>query len=188
MKTTVDIKASFAETLKKEVGEMSSITELVPRATLEIQDCDCCTSSIEVEEALKRNLPGYAGKIEIKMTNPNARQQRLDLVKIEEEAAAQHLMAGRVLIGFISCRVRRRAEVGRCFRCLDYGHYSASCKGPDRSKVCYYCSSTGHKIKECKVSEPTCFLCSKSDVETKKHLAGSRACKAFQEALATAKK
>ncbi|XP_035737756.1 uncharacterized protein LOC118448519 [Vespa mandarinia] len=188
METTVDIKASFAKTLKKEVGEMSSITEMVPRATLEIRDCDCCTSSIEVEEALKRTLPGYAGKIDIKMTNPNARQQRLDLIKIEEEAAAQLLMAGRVLIEFISCRVRRRAEVGRCFRCLDYGHYSASCKGPDRKTVCYYCGYTGHKIRECKVSEPTCFLCSRSGVETRKHLAGSRACKAFQEALAKVKK
>ncbi|XP_035737499.1 uncharacterized protein LOC118448400 [Vespa mandarinia] len=186
MKTTVDIRASFAETLRKEIGGTSSITELVPRTTLELRDCDCCTSSIEVEEALKRTLRGYAGKIEIKITNPNARQQRLALVKIEEKAAAQLLKAGRVLIGFISCRVR--AEVRRCSRCLDYGHYSASCKGPDRSKVCNYCGSTGHKIKECKVSEPTCFLCSKSGVETRKHLAGSRACKALQEALATAKK
>ncbi|XP_035742778.1 uncharacterized protein LOC118450898 [Vespa mandarinia] len=188
MKTTVDIRASFAETLRKEVGETSSITELDPRTTLEIRDCDCCTSSIEVEEALKRTLRGYAGKIVIKITNPNAGQQRLVLVKIEEEATAQLLKAGQVLIGSICCRVRRRAEVRRGFRCLDYGQYSASCKGSDRSKVCYYCGSTGHKIKECKVSEPTCFLCSKSGVETRKHLAGSRACKAFQEALATAKK
>ncbi|XP_035736367.1 uncharacterized protein LOC118447926 [Vespa mandarinia] len=187
-KTTVDIRASFAETLRKEVGETSSITELVSRATLEIQDCDCCTSSIEVEEALKRTLPGYAGKIEIKITNPNARQQRLALIKIEEEAVAQLLKAGRVLIGFISCSVMRKAEVRRCYCCLDYGHYSASYKGPGRSKVCYYCGSTGHKIKDCKISEPTCFLSSKSGVETRKYLAGSRVCKVFQEALETAKK
>ncbi|XP_035724082.1 uncharacterized protein LOC118442503 [Vespa mandarinia] len=149
-KTTVDIRASFTETLRKEVGETSSITELVPRATLEIRDCDCCTSSIEVEEDLKRMLPGYAGKIEIKMTNTNARQQRLAHVKIEEEAAAKLLKAGRGLVGFVSCRVKRRVNVKRCFRCLDYGHQSASCNGPDRSKLCYFCGSTGRKIKECK--------------------------------------
>ncbi|XP_035740255.1 uncharacterized protein LOC118449594 [Vespa mandarinia] len=181
--TTADIRASFAEILRKEVRETSSITELVPRATLEIRDCDCCTSLIEVEEALKRTLPDYSGKIKIKMTNPNARQQCLALVKIEEEAAAMLLKAGRVLVGFVSCRVRRRAEVGRCYRCLNYGHYNASCTGSDRSKFCYFCGGTGHKIKDCKDSEPTCFLCSNSVVETRKHLAGSRACKTFQEAL-----
>ncbi|XP_035742250.1 uncharacterized protein LOC118450547 [Vespa mandarinia] len=149
-KTTADIKALFGETLRKEVGETSSIAELVPRATLEKRDRVSCTSLVEVEEALKRTLPSYAGKIEIKLTNPNARKQRLALVKIEEEAAAKLLKAGRELVGFVSCRVRRRAKVRRCISCLDYGHNCASCKGPDRSKVCYYCGSTGHKIKECK--------------------------------------
>ncbi|XP_035725541.1 uncharacterized protein LOC118443129 [Vespa mandarinia] len=186
-KTTADIRASFAETLRKEGEETSSITELVPKATLEIRDCDCCTSSIEVEEVLKRNLPGYAGKIEIKMTNPNTREQRLTILKIVEEAVAKLLKAGRVLVGFVSCRVRRREELRRCFRCLDYGHYSDSCDGPDRNKSCYSCGGMGYKIKGCKVSEPTCFLCSNGIVETRKHQAGSKPCKAFQETLATPK-
>ncbi|XP_035740321.1 uncharacterized protein LOC118449627 [Vespa mandarinia] len=53
--------------------------------------------------------------------------------------------------------------------------------------VCYYCGSTGYKIKECIVIEPICFLCLKSGVEAWEHLAGSRPCKSFQEALATVK-
>ncbi|XP_046815180.1 uncharacterized protein LOC124422573 [Vespa crabro] len=187
-RTIADIRASLAETLRKVVGETSSITELVPRATLEIRDCDCCTFVVEVKEALKRTLPDYAGKLEVKSTNPNARQQHLALVRLKEEAAGKLLKAGRVLVGFVSCRVRRRTEVSRCYRCLDYGHYSASRKCPDSSKYCHFCDSTGHKIKDCKVSEPTCFLCSNSEDDPKKHLAGSKACKAFQEAHATANK
>ncbi|XP_046834336.1 uncharacterized protein LOC124431021 [Vespa crabro] len=172
-KRTKPETASFAETLRKVVGNTSSITELVPRPTLEIRDCDYCTSLVEVEEALKRTLSDYAGKLEVKMTNPNARQQRLALVKIEEEVAAKHFKAGRMLVGFASCRVRCRADVRRCYRCLDYGHHSASCKGPDRSKFCYFCGGTRHKIKDCKDSEPTCFLYSNSVAESKKHLMGS---------------
>ncbi|XP_046837586.1 uncharacterized protein LOC124432619 [Vespa crabro] len=109
-RTTADIRASFAETLRKVVGETSSITELVPRAMLVIRDCDCYTSVVEVEEALKRTLPDYTGKLDVKLTNPNARQQRLALVRLEEEAAGKLLKASRVLVGFVSCRVRQRTE------------------------------------------------------------------------------
>ncbi|XP_043499965.1 uncharacterized protein LOC122522757 [Polistes fuscatus] len=167
---------------------MSSITELVPRATLEIKDCDYCTSLADVEEALKRILSDYSGKAEVRLKNPNARQKRLALVKIEEDAAAKLLKAGRLLVGFVSCKVRRGAELRRCYRCLEYGHHSTSCKGNNRSKLCYFCGGTEQKLKDCKVSEPTCLLCSKNDADLKKNLAGSRACTAFWEALAGASK
>lgn len=72
-KISAEARALFAKILKKAAGDTSNITELVLKATLEIRDCDCCTSAAEVEKALKRTLPDYKGKAEIRLTNPNAR-------------------------------------------------------------------------------------------------------------------
>jgi len=44
------------------------------------------------------------------------------------------LEAGRVRVGFVSCRVRRWEDRGtnRCRRCLVGGHLAKDCEGPDR--------------------------------------------------------
>lgn len=181
-KSTAENRATFSKSLTAVVGKSSSVTELTPTTQVEIRDCDCCTTVAEIEEAVIRTLPDYKGIMKVKLTRPNSREQRLALVKVEEPAAEKILEVGRLIIGFVSCRVRRSVQIQRCFRCLDYGHYSTNCKGPDRSKLCYRCGKSDHKGAHC-TAEPSCFLCAPNNLRSAKHSAGSRICAAFKEAL-----
>ena len=60
---------------------------------------------------------------------------------LQEEARALKLLKGaHIKIGWVFCRVRRKKEVNRCFRCLGFGHIAVDCRGPDRSRCCWRCS------------------------------------------------
>ncbi|XP_033228978.1 uncharacterized protein LOC117180594 [Belonocnema kinseyi] len=65
---------------------------------------------------------------------------------------------------------RQKLEVIRCYRCLNFGHRAASCKGSDRTKACWRCGAEGHKSAKC-VSAPLGFLCSaRSEKPRSNHL------------------
>ena len=174
-KTTAEGRQGFTDALREALGESGSVRVLVPRTTLEIRDMDSCTTVEEVELALRKKLQTYEGKLEVRLTRPNAAGQRMAVFSIEEEAAARLLETARICIGWISCRLRRREQLTRCFRCLGYGHESRACKGPDRSNQCYRCGSVEHKVADCKAS-PKCFLCTGGSLG---HVAGSGSCRVF---------
>ena len=70
---------------------------LVPRTTLEIRDMDSCTTLEEVELALRKKLQNYEGKLEVRLTKPNAAGQRMAVFSIEEEAhSATGVAAGSI--------------------------------------------------------------------------------------------
>ena len=113
---------------------------------------DSCTTVEEVKLALRKKLQTYEGKLEVRLTRPNAAGQRMAVFSIEEEAAACFLESARICIVWISCRLRRREQVTRCFRCFGYGHEIRACKGPNRSNQCYRCGSEEHKAADCLAS------------------------------------
>ena len=53
------------------------------------------------------------------------RGNRKAYVLLEEERALKLLRGAHIKIGWVSCRVRRKKEVNRCFRCLGFGHIAA---------------------------------------------------------------
>lgn len=68
------------------------------------------------------------------------------VVRVSPEVRTILIGAGRVYIGWDSCRVEDEAGVVRCFRCQAYGHLAARCKA---AKVCGHCAGEGHEKKEC---------------------------------------
>ncbi|BES90724.1 ZnF_C2HC [Nesidiocoris tenuis] len=179
----------FADKIKAVLGDRGTTRSLVPRVSLEVRDLDDVTTVEDVRAALERDLkPEDTNEMEIFLTKPNVRGQQSAVVKMVEKTALQLLERGRIRIGWVNCRVRQRAEVDRCFRCLGYGHRAPSCKGPDRSRLCYQCGEEGHTKKDCK-STPKCVLCAKlgMPLDRTAHLPGSGGCKAFREALEGAK-
>ena len=68
---------------------------------------------------------------------------------LEEARALKLLKAAHIKIGWVSCRVRRRKELNRCYRCLGFGHMAADCRGPDRSRCCWRCGEEGHIAGSC---------------------------------------
>ena len=82
---------------------------------------------------------GVGGEIEIRLTDANSRGQRLAIASVQETEALKLLKTGKIKVGWVICRVRRRIPLDRCLRCLGYGHHARDCKGTDRSIMCYKC-------------------------------------------------
>lgn len=188
-RTTAEARTRFFEAVQKAAVGVSSARELIPRVRLEICDVDCCTTKDEVEEALRRALPERPRNLQVNLTRPNTRQQVAAIVTLDEISAKALLRTARVKVGWVNCRIRRRTEIPRCFKCLGFGHQSDRCPGPDRGKACYRCGAGEHKAKECKES-PKCFLCAENGErsEAHRHVAGSGKCGAFRTAFARARR
>lgn len=178
---------SFTQALEDAVGTLGSVKSMVPMKSLEVRDLDCLTERGEVEQALKRDLGDIAG-LRVGLTTPNSRSQMAAIVDLPEQAAARLLKQGRIRIGWVSCRVKLRTEVKRCFKCLSFGHESGSCAGPDRSKACFRCGKEGHVAKTCK-EKALCMVCAEAGVQQQNlgHVLGTGLCKVFRDALRTAK-
>lgn len=82
---------------------------------------------------------------------------------------------GKLLVGFVSCRLRLREDEARCYKCWGKGHMASKCKGKDRSKCCFNCSQPGHTAANC-TNAPRCDKCQQEG-----HRTGARSCK-VQEA------
>ena len=136
----------------------------------------------EVRQAIAQ--AGVEGEIEIRLTDANNRGQRLAIASVKETGALKLLKTGKLKVGWIICRVRRRIPLVRCFRCLGYGHHARDCKGTDRSKMCYNCGQTGHLAANCN-NKPHCALCSEMavNVTEQKHILGTTKCRALRLAL-----
>lgn len=69
----------------------------------------------------------------------------------------------RVPVGWTMCRVSPRRPVPvRCYRCHDFGHQSATCKGPDLSGTCRKCGEKGHKAPDCPSGSDRCVACERA--------------------------
>lgn len=179
---------AFEGTVKELLEGAATVRKLVPKCCLEIKDLDCCTEKEEVEEALRRDFPAL-NEVKVFLTAANSRGHRLAIIEVDERASDQLLNQGRIKIGWLYCRVRRRITVARCFRCLGYGHVASTCNGPDRGNVCFKCGGVGHKGKACSAPE-SCVLCRERGVDQEglSHVPGSGRCRTFREALEKTRK
>ncbi|XP_046686584.1 uncharacterized protein LOC124372251 [Homalodisca vitripennis] len=172
-------KDGFSSALKTAIGESGTVSVLEPRASIEIRDLDSFSTGEEVQEAVERELGASAGVVKVFLTQPNRREQKLAVVSLSEWGVNQLLRTSKIKIGWVNCRIRRRVEVTRCFRCFGYGHLQTDCKGPDRKalNLCLKCGESGHKRDTC-AAKAKCFLCANEDQDTvdTKHTPGSRTC------------
>jgi hypothetical protein len=183
------------ERLVKEItgalGEGATVRKLVPTCAIEIRDLDSGADEKEVLDALNSAVAGVLeeGQAKVKSLRPAYGGTQLAVVTMPANAAQAVLGCGKIRVGWVNCRVRQRIHLTRCFRCHEFGHLAADCKGKEnRAAMCLACGRAGHKAKECK-NKPHCMLCSQkpgnSDVN---HQATSGKCPAFRAALERARK
>ena len=177
LSTGEKLQPGFVQHIKETVQQAASITELKPKATVEIRDLDSLTEDKEVEEAIKSAIESTTEDVRIQLTPPNSREQVRAFVTLSTESAEKLLKLAKIKIGWIRARIRLRQTTKKCFRCFGVGHLQSSCQGPDRSKLCVKCGETGHKIKEC-TREARCCICADSGRHPVDHLPGSRGCPA----------
>ena len=85
---------------------------------------------------------------------------------LEEARPLKLLKGAHIMIGWVSCRVRRKKEVNRCFRCFGFGHIAADCREPDRSRCYWRCGEEGHLAGSC-TGKPWCYLCAAKEEKTR---------------------
>ncbi|XP_033228834.1 uncharacterized protein LOC117180444 [Belonocnema kinseyi] len=132
-----DGRSKLSAAIRSVVGEDARVRELVPRTEVEVLDLDTTTDGEEFEAAIRRHFGEQLfGEMKVCLTKRAFRATLKAFVEINEEIATKLVHAGHLKVGWMSCRVRKKIEVIRCYRCLGFGHKAASCKGPDRTKGC----------------------------------------------------
>uniref|UniRef100_A0ABD2WN04 CCHC-type domain-containing protein n=1 Tax=Trichogramma kaykai TaxID=54128 RepID=A0ABD2WN04_9HYME len=139
--------------------DAATASALSHRTVLEIRDFHECATREEICAALCHQL-GVA-KLEpdvVRSLRKAYAGTQTAVIDLPDELAAKAIRLGHLRVGWVSCRVRERAEASRCFRCWEFDHVAARCVGPDRSKLCYQCGQDGHRSKTCR-NAPVCLLC-----------------------------
>lgn len=162
---------------RMEVRKVGDDTE-----TLYIRGMDISTEKEEIKEAIERTLEETNIDIQTSELRPMRNNTQAITVTISKRKAETLLKKGPLKIGLTRCRVERKVNVDRCFRCWDYNHTAKECKGPDRSKCCFKCGKGEHDYKTCKENE-ACPLC-----KVEGHKAGTGRCKAFMAAISLVRK
>lgn len=141
------------------------------------------TDEKEVEAALISHFGEQpAGEVRFSLTKKAFRGTLKVFAELNEETALKLVRAGYLKVGWVYCRVHKKMQVTRCYRCLGFGHMAAVFKGPDRTRGCSRCSKEGHRSVEC-VSTLKCYLCaSKAGKPWTDHLLGTMRCASFREA------
>lgn len=181
----VDGDAQKADILRRAItrnidNEVRIANRLV---TIHVLDIDATTTKDQVEEAIK-NMPTCSNlqDVVVKSMRPSRDGNQIATVQVSRNNANILLMAKRIKIGWVNCRVRERVAVTRCYKCLDFGHTLKECKGPDRSNLCINCHQPGHKARECDGPHfcPSC--------NTNEHRPDSTNCPKFRELIKAQRK
>ena len=147
---------------------------------LEIRDVEVSTTKEELIAELA--TLGHKEGTKVLHTIPDRRGTLTAIVELPANAARDLTLKGNIRIGWSVCRVRRRVELLRCFRCHCFGHPARRCTGLDRTALCYNCGESGHTAKQCKNS-PRCAQCDPTRAPGVNHRTGSGACPAFRRML-----
>ena len=146
--------------LKEVIGAIGTARHLIPRIEVEIADTEPSIEAEDVENAV-RGFFDHASELKLKvsLTKRPYRGNRKAYVLLEEAWALKLLKATHIKIEWVSCRLRQKMKMNRCYRCLGFSHMAVNCQGLHRSRSCWTCGEEGHVAGSC-TRKPQCYLCS----------------------------
>lgn len=148
-------------------------------ATVHITDIDADIDEEELKKEIVKNGVDISEKqLTVASLRPNRSGNQTATVKMKKDAAAELVKRGRIKIGWVLCRLRFRVNIRRCYKCLDFGHRTSVCTGPDKSDTCMQCGKRGHKAKECEEKILYCTSC-----KDEGHRADSTKCPLFRKLI-----
>ena len=131
----------------------------MPTVEVKILDVDPTVEEEEVVEAVRSCIWEEPSEgVEVSLTRKPFRDTRKAFVRLEEARAMTFLKATHMKVGWFSCRIRRKTELNRCYRCLSFGNMAANCWAPDRNRCCWRCDEERHAPASCS-RRPWCYLC-----------------------------
>ena len=132
------------------IGASGPVRHLVPMVEMEILEIDTTVNAEDIAEAVGsclREEPSLG--MEVSLTKRPFRDTRKAFVRMEEARALKLLKVAHIKIRWVSCRVRRKTKVKRCYQCLVFGHMAAECRGLDHSRSCWKCGEEGYTAGTC---------------------------------------
>ncbi|XP_062556887.1 uncharacterized protein LOC134221716 [Armigeres subalbatus] len=166
---------SYGALAQEVLGESVEVRALHDEVTLQCKQLDEVTTSEEIASAIKDQGGVVVANASIRLRRgPQGTQ--IATVKLPAIDANKVIKVGKLKIGWSVCPVSlyQPPVVDKCFRCLEPGHKSWACKGPDRSNLCRRCGEEGHKAHTCEKA-PSCTLCA-SRKQEHNHAMGGPAC------------
>ena len=132
----VDLKCSKEDrgrldtALKEVIGASGTARHLIPRIEVEIANIEPSIEAGDVENAV-RGFFDHASELELKVsfTKRPYRGNRKVYVLLEEVRALKLLKVTDIKIGWVSCRVRQKMKIDRCYRCLGLATWRRTAEG-----------------------------------------------------------
>lgn len=178
--------SEFRGTMREVLGTTAEVRALTHEVIIEIRDIDEVTDKDDVHKALINISEEFKSlqSSAIKSLRKAYGGTQTATIGLSAVLASQLLELAKIRIGWVVCRIREKLTPRRCFKCFDYGHTAARCKGQnDHSGKCLRCGEVGHKIKMC-TRKPSCILCRESGSNiVSDHVTGCTVCPYYKKAL-----
>lgn len=152
----------LSQSIKRRFGQQVYVKPDEKQVILHVRDIDAIATKQDIEDAVKTTLTENdlmcAENSYVTNVRPTYGTCQMATVRVPESAAKALTRKGRIRIGVTYCRIERRKEHPRCFKCWGLDHLALSCTGPDRTGLCSNCAQPNHQAKTCK-NNSFCPIC-----------------------------
>lgn len=105
------------------LGQQANVRVVTTTCTLKIRDLDEITEAEEITETLAKNVDKTTpSDFTVRAIRQSYSGTRLAVVTTPAQYADTLVRMGRIRIGWVTCRVREKAEVIKCYMCMGFGH------------------------------------------------------------------
>jgi len=172
--------ARLREAVIQTLGSDAVVKHTTRTETIELRDLDSETMTEEITQAVVNTTGTSPDSVKVIRMLPSYGGNVMAVIKMKYKDTSMLQTLGRLIVGLLRCRVKLKTQMPRCYKCHNFGHYRALCRGPNRTAQCMTCGEENHKTKDCK-APPRCVLCEESGHESD-HYPGSQACQELKDA------
>lgn len=174
----------YRDAVRSVLGTSVEVRKLTQETLVEVKDLDEVTTVEDVHEALCKQLNASERPPvdAIRSLRKAYGGTQTATISLPHQTAMALVEAGRLRVGWTSCRVREKLAPLRCYKCMAFGHTALKCNSKeDWRNKCYRCGGEGHNARECE-KPPVCALCEVKGRKDVEHPTGCSKCPSYKQA------